>query len=66
MIDRNCDWFIALFVPLVIVIALVLVFPLSFENRSIEMGPRKDRVKLRPGLELNDTVVYPLIGWSLL
>ena len=37
MIARNCDWFIALFVPVVIggVIALVLVFRLSFENCSI-------------------------------
>ena len=37
MIARNCDWFIALFVPVVIggVIALVLVFRQSFENCSI-------------------------------
>ena len=38
MIARNCNWFIALFVPVVIGwsnIALVLVLRQSFENRSI-------------------------------
>ena len=38
MIARNCDWFIALFVRVVIgrkMIALVLVFRQSFENLSI-------------------------------
>jgi len=37
VIARNCDWFIALPAPVVIVgvIALVLVFQQSFENRSI-------------------------------
>ena len=41
MIAKNCDWFIALFVPVVIgrsncfgLIALVLVFRQSFEMRS--------------------------------
>ena len=40
MIARNCDWFIALFVPAVIdwssnSFNLVLVFRQSFEKRSI-------------------------------
>ena len=38
VIARNCNWFIALFVPVVIgrsSIALVLVLRQSFENRSI-------------------------------
>ena len=36
VIARNCDWFISMFAPVVIsgVIALVLVFRQSFENRS--------------------------------
>ena len=36
VIARNCDWFMELFVPVVIggSIALVLVFRQSFENRS--------------------------------
>ena len=35
MIARDCDWFLAFLLWLVAVIALVLVFQQSFENRSI-------------------------------
>ena len=43
MIARNCNWFIALFVPVVIGrsnISLVLVLRQSFENRSTFFVPQ--------------------------